>query len=90
MLDERLVGRWKGVVSEELVTMEFSRQGTLTYTIHCDGKDQKMLLRYKTVDGMIITDQPSDPRQERTNYRINAAGLLVLQYEGETSIFKRV
>jgi hypothetical protein len=89
MLDERLLGRWKGVVGEEVVTMEFGRDGGLTCTIHNEGKDQKMLLRYESVDGVIVTDQPSDPREERTRYRFTVSDELLLDYDGEVSTFRR-
>ena len=89
MRDVRLVGRWRGVVDEEVVTIEFTRDGALVYTIHSGGKEQKILLRYDTVDGVIVTDQPSDPREERTNYSIAPSGELVLNYGGAVSTFKR-
>ncbi|MDP9178987.1 MAG: hypothetical protein M3O61_15015 [Gemmatimonadota bacterium] len=91
MLDKRLLGRWRSVagVGPELVTIDFEGDGSLTYTIHGPSSDQKMLLRYTVEDGVIITDQPSAPREERTAYRITTDGQLVMLYSGEQSVFIR-
>lgn len=91
MSDQRLLGRWHSVtgVGEEPVTIEFGGDGSLTYTIHGVSSVQKILLRYTTEEGVIITDQPSEPREERTPYRITPDGRLVMTYGGEQSVFSR-
>jgi len=90
MLDSRLVGRWRGVVESEAVTMDFASDGSLLYVVHAEGKDQKMFLRFRTEDGVVITDQPSEPREERTRYRIEVDGRLILDFNGDETIFTRV
>src|SRR5688500_7776647 len=91
MLDERLLGRWRSIAGAgpEPVTIDFDGHGSLTYTIHGPSGDQKILLRYTVEDGVIITDQPSDPREERTAYRITTDGQLVMLYGDEQSVFIR-
>jgi hypothetical protein len=69
--------------------MEFRPDGTLVYAMRERGKVQKIILRFTTRDGVIITDQPSEPREERTQYRITEDDRLVLVYEGETTIYVR-
>ena len=91
MIEQRLLGRWDSVAGagQECVTMEFAVDGSLTYTIHSAGSDQKIFLRYDIRDGVIITDQPSHPREERTAYQIASDGRLVMTYGGEESVFIR-
>lgn len=91
MFDERLLGRWNSVAgtTEEPATVEFDEHGALTYTIHAPRSDQKILLRYRTEGGVIVSDQPSAPREERTAYRFTPEGRLVMTYEGEESIYER-
>jgi hypothetical protein len=83
-----LVGAW--VVDEtdtralaELgnVLMEFGDGGGLIYTIRGQEKDQIILLRYKVEGSTIVTDQPSQPRVERTEFSV-ADGVLTLTFDG--------
>jgi len=91
MIDERLLGRWRTLpeTTDEPVTMELDEHGSLTYTMHGAERDQKMFLRYRTEGDVIVSDQPSDPREERTTYRLTAEGLLVLIYDGEEWYYQR-
>jgi hypothetical protein len=70
-----LLGAWKVDETDartlsELgnVLMEFGEEGSLTYTIRGQDKDQIMDLRYKVEGSTIVTDQPSHPRVERTQF----------------------
>lgn len=69
--------------------MEFSPDGTLVYTIYEAGKEQKMFLTFSTEDGFIVTNQPSRPREDRTRYDFRDGNKLVLDYEGEVSVYVR-
>jgi len=69
--------------------LEFGSNGALTYTIHHRQKDEVIFLTYRIEAGMVITDQPTAPRQETTRYEITADGKLVLHYGGEASVFVR-
>ncbi len=67
-----LVGTWqsapndtKGASAYGNVTLKFGGDGTLLYIIHESDRDQIMRLAYRTEPGLIITDQPSEPRSER-------------------------
>lgn len=60
------------------VTQEFMPDGRLIYTIHADSTDQVMYLTYRIEGGEIITDQLSDPREERTPFQVTEDGKLIL------------
>lgn len=72
------------------VSLDFSPNGRLTYTIHSDGKRQIMLLTYRTEGDVLITDQPSDPKEESTRFEFTPTGKLVLLYEHQPSTYVRV
>jgi hypothetical protein len=73
------------------VTLEFSEDGSLTYTIHSDASDQSIFLRFRIEgDVIIIIDQPSAPREESTKYEIAPDGRLVLTHQGEVTAYGRI
>jgi hypothetical protein len=94
--DERLLGRWALARSEqdldtgESVVAEFTPDGRLEYSITKGGQTGIMKMVYRVDGGVLITDQPSSPQEERTNYSFEAEGLLVLDYGGQRSWFRRV
>lgn len=71
-------------------TLQFTKNGDLIYTIHEDQKKKKILLKYHVQDKVLITDQPSKPREERTNFGFSPTGELLLSYGGKTSRYVRV
>jgi len=92
-----LVGTWqsapndtKGASAYGNVTLKFGGDGTLLYIIHESDRDQIMRLAYRTEPGLIITDQPSEPRSERTEYQIGEDGVLVLALGGRRSRYVKV
>lgn len=96
-LAKQLVGRWVTDPEDEVsrrdygeVTLEFGEGGWLTYTIHGEASDQQILLTYTVADGMLITDQPSAPREERTAFRFTPDGKPILAYDGGESRYIRV
>lgn len=58
------------------VKLHFTADGQLIYTILGEYKDQKMLLTYRVEHNMLITDQPSAPREEKTHFQIADDGKL--------------
>lgn len=70
-------------------TLEFEGDGQLTYTVHADGKDQKMFLTFRVKGGLLVTDQPSSPREERTPFTIGPDGKLTLWFGGQRSVYVR-
>jgi hypothetical protein len=92
-----LVGKWKLVRSEgavdagaEGVSIVFTNDGKLIYTIHEVNKDQIMNLTYEILGNKLITDQPSHPRKERTEFSVEPNGQLLLKYPGAKTWFERV
>lgn len=93
-MDHGLFGRWHVVhhptdQSFTDVTLEFLDDRSLTYIIHRVDKDQVILLRFRTDGGVIITDQDSDPREERTPYEFSGDGQLMLLHDGKLTSYSR-
>ena len=93
----RLIGKWatdprdlKSLKFYGRVTLEFRIDGTLIYTIHQDRKNQNMLLKYRVENGILITDQPSAPREERTPFFLTEENRLVLKYGRHESVYVRI
>ena len=90
--DPALIGTWKserndstGASSYGDVTLKFGADGTLLYIIRESDRDQVMRLTYDIEPGFIVTNQPSEPRSERTKYQLTADGVLVLAFGGRKS-----
>lgn len=82
---QKIIGEWVSDPRDrnclrafDNVSMEFMKDGQLIYTIHEPGKDQIMLLTYRIENGIIVSDQPSSPRGERTPFHFASGGRLVL------------
>ncbi|MDT8071086.1 MAG: hypothetical protein ROO76_23255 [Terriglobia bacterium] len=95
--ETELIGTWKSDASDRAghstygdVTLKFGSDGTLLYIIHESDKDQIMRLTYRVEPGYIITDQPSLPRPERTEYELNENGVLTLSFGGRKSRYLKV
>jgi hypothetical protein len=83
-----LLGRWRTDPSDEVararfgdVTLEFKDGGKLVYTIHEGGKEQIILMTFRIQEGLLITDQPSHPREEHTPFELDPRGRLSLYYD---------
>ena len=92
----RLIGRWKRDPSDPDtaaaygdVTLEFRDDGQLIYVIHEGEKAQMMFLTFEVTDGVLITNQPSTPKEERTLFELTSDGKLVLHYGGGVSSYVR-
>jgi hypothetical protein len=71
------------------VTMSFTEDGFLVYRVHRGSVDEEILLRYRTEGGLLITDQPSAPREERTTYEITKDSRLRLRHADTHSTYIR-
>jgi hypothetical protein len=54
------------------------------------GKRQIMLLTYRIDGDVLVTDQPLEPKEERTKFKITSEGKLVLEHEHGPSTYVRV
>jgi hypothetical protein len=70
------------------ISMDFRPDGQLIYTIFEQGKRQVMLLVYQIDGNVLITDQPSSPREERTRFEIRG-DTLTLFYADHQSTYRR-
>jgi hypothetical protein len=96
VISSQLIGRWvtdptdKEAVNQfGLTTLVFTDNGELRYIIHAEGKDQIMLLTYRIDNSTLVTNQPSDPREERTDFSFTLDGKLVLDYRGTKGRYVR-
>lgn len=96
-MSDTLVGQWRTDPKDKItfekygnVSLEFSEDGKLTYTIHEEDKDQKMFLTYRIQDEFLITDQPSKPSEEKTKFEFLPDGRLSLFFGGDESKYIKV
>jgi hypothetical protein len=61
------------------VSLRFDKEGKLEYTIHLPDEDQIMLLTYRLDGECLVTDQPSSPREERTEFFFTPDGRLAVK-----------
>ncbi len=97
MRDARLIGLWETDPGDPAtaqqygrVRMHFLETGALTYTICSETVDQVILLTYCVDGNTITTQQPSSPKEERTQYAIERDGRLALTHDGIVSWYRRV
>ena len=97
MVFERLLGHWVTDTedSESLaeygeVSLDFGPGGRLAYTIHLEGKRQIMLLTYRVEGNVLVTDQISEPHEERVAFEMTPSGKLVLFSQPVPSTYVRV
>jgi hypothetical protein len=94
--DNPLVGEWysdltdektKGTIGDVIVT--FTNDKKLIYAI-VDGHKKQIINMVYFIDGnTLITDQPSNPQKERTEYYFINADTLILKFNNEESRFVR-
>jgi formylmethanofuran dehydrogenase subunit E len=95
-MDNNLLGIWNSDETDETtrktlgkVTMTFTEDGKLIYDIFEGDKQQRMNMVYKVHDDTIISDQPSHPQEQRTKYEIENSDKLILDFEGNKTVFNR-
>lgn len=95
-MDKPLIGTWKSDAIDAAtmeafgnVTMEFREDGQLIYTFINGDKEQRMILTYQVEGSTIITDQPSSPQKERSEFKLTD-NRLELTYEGVKSKYIRI
>jgi len=96
-MNNELIGVWElepdDVTSLNLygkMILQFKKNGDLIYNIYEGDKIQKVLLTYDTKDNIIITDQPSSPKKEKTEYQFLSKTRLKLYMNGVESTFKKI
>jgi hypothetical protein len=74
---ERLVGMWYGRVNGEPVGMDFRADGRMAYVVQSGGTAQHMILAWRLEGGQLVTNQPSAPREERSDLRLDGDDLVI-------------
>jgi hypothetical protein len=69
------------------VSIEFKVSGELIYIIHLEDRDQLIIMTYEIQGNILISDQPSNPQKEKTEFLITEAGKLELYFGGVKSVF---
>jgi hypothetical protein len=92
-LDSRLLGSWISDQTDETtkqtlgdVTMTFTPKGELIYKIKESDKVQIINMTFWTEGEYVISDQPSNPRKEKTRFDFDDEKL-ILEFEGYKTIF---
>jgi len=95
--DSRLFGEWELVRTDavpadvgEGVRMRFTPDGALDFAFLGPEKDQIVRMVFKVRGRRIITDQPSHPRIEESEYSIEPNGLLSLYRSDATWWFRKL
>jgi hypothetical protein len=87
-----LVGVWHLHTSagdEQEAELEIHPDGRMTYAIREGRAWQVMKLRYRVEGYVIVSNQPSAPHEDRTNYSLEPDGSLILNHRGERSVYYR-
>jgi hypothetical protein len=82
----QLIGTWRTDPNDQWslreygdVSLRFEKDGTLFYTVHLPIKAQIMRLTYRVDGNRLVTDQPSSPREERTEFFFTSDGRLAVK-----------
>jgi len=68
---------------------DFRADGRLHYSVLSGDRWQIMKMVYRVEGDVIVTDQPSSPREERTRFALQPDGTLILELGGERTRFRR-
>ena len=91
-----LIGCWRlvtasadlGLAGED--EMQFKDEENLIYAVDAGNKWQLMLLTYRIDGEEIVSNQPSQPRYERSAFRFTDSGELVMKYKNGEAVFRRI
>lgn len=88
-----LVGCWHLITTEgqpyEPAEADFRDDGRLYYSVLSGDRWGVMKLRYRIEGDALVTDQPSNPREERSRFVLAPDGTLTIEFGGGKSVFRR-
>ena len=96
MTSASLVGCWllidspNGIDAGERVEMKLEPSGRMIYAILEKGRWKLMILSYRVEGNLIISNQPSAPREKRTEFSFSEPDTLNLEQPGNVSSFRRI
>jgi hypothetical protein len=89
----KLIGSWRTDPNDNIslseygdVSLRFDANGTLVYTVYLPTGTQVIFLTYRLDANWLVTDQPSSPREERTEFFIMSDGRLALKAFGAATV----
>jgi hypothetical protein len=95
-MDIGIVGTWISDLSDLVtknnignVTMTFTNDGRLIYDVQEGKKLQRMYMTYRINGDIIISDQQSNPNEQKTKFKFVGEDQLVLEFDGIKTVFKR-
>ena len=89
--EQSFLGEWRQVEPDPhpgSILITFEDDGRLRYTVETTTV-QHILLTWRVDGDVLITDQPSAPRQESTRFRFLSPSRLMLERVGESYIYER-
>ena len=90
--ERHFLGEWRQVRPNPRpasIFITFEEGGRLQYTIETETV-QHFLLTWRLDGDVIVTDQPSAPREDRTKFRFAGPSRLVMERDDETYVYDRV
>jgi hypothetical protein len=95
-METEIVGTWISDTNDMVtknnignVTMIFTNDGRLIYDVQQGKKLQRMFMSYRISGDLIISDQPSQSKEQTTKYKLVDGDKLILEFEGIKIIFKK-
>lgn len=96
MTSASLLGCWvlngspNGIDAGERVEMKLEPSRRMIYGVLENGRWQLMILSYRVEGNLIISNQPSTPGEERTEFSFSGPDTLNLEQPGNVSSFRRI
>ena len=92
-----LIGTWSSDINDKITLdsvgnckMTFTKNGELIYDIIENNKIQRINMVYFIKEDVIYSNQPSSPKQEKTKFTFYNEYTLILEFEGQSTKFKRI
>jgi hypothetical protein len=84
--EAKLVGSWRTDPNDTWslseygdVSLRFEKKGKLVYTVHMGEKEQVIHLTYRADGPWLVTNQPSCPQEERSEFYFTPEGSLAVK-----------
>ena len=89
--ERNFIGEWHQIYpkTEPLeIFVAFEIEGRLTYTIE-GSTIQKILLTWRLKESFIVTNQPSAPHEQLTQFHFESPSVLILERDNEVYRYER-
>ncbi|MBB2146087.1 hypothetical protein GM921_11370 [Pedobacter sp. LMG 31464] len=96
-MERKIIGVWESDLLDQPtrnsignIVIEFTADGKLTYKIVENKKMHIINMIYHVIGDTIFSNQPSNPQEEKTKFEFKNDDRLLLKFDGEITIFKRI